>query len=446
MKKDFTIKNNYIGLPIRKSADGRKVENKLLKIYYSDVLVAEFSLEMDEKTDFNKKADFISYIKLTGLNTNNFYPDKKAQYALKEGDTITVETDLPEKFFTEIEWSDTIPFTPVKTLHYHPPYGFLNDPNGLTYVDGIYHIFHQHNPVSQNWGNMSWGHTITKDFKEYTFLGDEIIPDSTGVVFSGCGLINKRKAFSLPEDAILYFYTTACPKEYSGEKPESLNRGYCAQRMAYSLDNGKTVRKYGNWELPMIENENRDPKIFYHDESNSYIMSLYLTGNRFAIFRSADLNEWTKTQELDLPPMWECPDLFELIGENGEKKWAFMSADGYYYIGEFDGYKFTPEGDMKKLYSDKYPYAAQSFSNISGRVLSIAWLRLPNNGENHTGCMSIPREFTLGKDSEGYFIKQSFAREVADLIETTVDGTKIKDANITEIISGDGKYLSITVL
>ena len=165
--------------------------------------------------------------------------------------------------------------------------------------------------------------------------------------------------------------------------------------------------------------------------------------NRFAILRSENLYDWEKTQELDLVPMWECPDLVEISDLSGNRRWALISADGFYYMGKFDGFRFSFEGVMRGLYDNKIPYAGQTFSNVKGRTIAISWLRVPNSGESYTGYLSVPREFSLDKDEYGYFIRQSFAGEVDNFVEDEDGWQVIHDINITERIDPSGKRLSI---
>lgn len=326
--------------------------------------------------------------------------------------------------------------------HYHAPVGFLNDPNGLVFHQGVWHLYHQHNPFDKVWGNMTWGHATSKDLMQFTFQGDVLRPDERGVIYSGCGLLNLRGCFGLPTDALLFFYTSA------GGIDEKYGRdGVFTQRMAYSLDGGETLIKYEGFELPEMEKETRDPKVFWHEESGAYIMVLYLADARFLILRSEDLLHWERTQELDFPPMWECPDLVCLRdAESGVKKWAFLSADGYYFIGDFDGHTFTPETKLLSLYGSKLPYAAQTYSNVPGRVVQLSWLRTENRGEEWTGVMSAARELSLGKDADGWYIRQQFARELVGAVRDKNGETVISDALAEERISADGRTLTAVQL
>lgn len=323
------------------------------------------------------------------------------------------------------------------SIHYHAPFGFINDPNGCIYSEGIWHVYHQHNPFDTVWGNMTWGHAVSSDLVHFHFVSDVLFPDQDGVMYSGCGIRNERKAFGLPGEALLFFYTCA------GGVEDTFSRDGCfTQRMAYSLDEGRTLEKYPGWEIPVMEKETRDPKVFWHEGSGSYCMVLYLAGNRFGLLRSADLQHWDLVQELDFPPMWECPDLIRLRDETSDReKWAFLSADGYYYLGSFDGYAFRGEGGMQKLYEGGLPYAAQTFSGVEGRTVQICWLRTENRGEIWTGMMGLPRELSLGKDRDGFYIRQSFVREAEGFLDRK-DGFLIaEDRFVRESISPDGLLL-----
>lgn len=351
---------------------------------------------------------------------------------------ITLSCDAPYLNAESFRWADGDTATgQISRLHYHAPYGSINDPNGLIYQDGLWHIYHQHNPLDNIWGNMTWGHAVSKDLVNYVFMGDVLFPEDDGVMFSGCGLENKRGLLGLPKDTLLYYYTHAPLDKMDGEKHTSFS-----QRLAFSTDGGYTLVKKTDWSIPTIAGEDRDPKVFWHDQSNSYVMILYLDDNRFGILRSDDLEHWKLSSEMEYSPMWECPDLFRLT----ENMWAFMSADGYYYIGSFDGFRFTPQTPQRSLYAGKLPYAAQSFSGTGDRIISIAWLRTVNHGENWHGMLSVPREFTLGEDEDGYYIRQQFAKEVEGYITEKDDKLVIEDEYIKESLDMMGRQLSVEQL
>ena len=482
MVQTYTAVRQYLALPAYRGEMERS-DMRLLRVLGSNGrLLGQFLLPVGEEVG---EPDWYAFLPINR----------------EKGRVIRVEVDCGESYIRRIYQTDeqTLPADAGRpALHYTPPYGWLNDPNGLICVDGVYHLFHQHNPVGTMWGNMSWGHAVSRDLVHYEWAGEALLPDEHGVMYSGCairgsavreggpgGKENSARgrdgsvsgaagAFGLPEDAILFFYTTCNDRTRLGMgAPDE-------QRLAWSADGGRTLQKFDDWCIPMMDRGNRDPKVFRHEESGAWIMTLYLADARFAILRSEDLEHWILTQTLDEPPMWECPDLVPL----GEK-WAFLSADGYYYIGSFDGYTFTKETTMQTLYGGEkpwLPYAAQSWTDAGGRVLATAWLRIPNRGGVYTGAMSLPREFTLGTASAGsdagrgaqeaqtgsgrtgaaagkdpspagetagaaWYIRQRFADEVTPYVTRCPDGsTRVDDAYIRETISPDGRYLTVEVI
>ena len=235
-------------------------------------------------------------------------------------------------------------------LHFTAETGWINDPNGLVYADGVYHLYYQWNPFGTEWGNMHWGHAVSRDLITWEHRPVALMPDEFGTVYSGCGWQDHEGVAGFGKDALLFYYTAA-----GGSNQWSTDQGNKhTQRLAISTDGGETLQKVGTV-IEHIKGENRDPKIFWHAESGAYIMVLYLDGTEFAIFRSADLLHWQESQRFSAERMWECPGLFALPVEDrpGEKKWVFWSADGYYRIGDFDGYAFHPETEVLTGYDTK---------------------------------------------------------------------------------------------
>lgn len=214
--------------------------------------------------------------------------------------------------------------------------------------------------------------------------------------------------------------------------------------LAYSLDGGETLLPYPAFELAEYTRENRDPKILWHEASKSYIMVLFLEANAFAILRSTDLLHWEKTQEFSYPPMWECPDLF-CLKRGEEEVWAFTSADGFYYLGSFDGREFHEIQEMQSLFDTKgvSPYASQTAFGTDGRIVQISWLRTENHGELWNGLMSIPREFTLGGEEGSYYIKQEFIRESSSFTKEIDGRTVISDRLARESLDAEGRILHV---
>lgn len=283
-------------------------------------------------------------------------------------------------------------------LHHTATYGWVNDPNGLVYADGVYHLFYQYNPYSTGWENMSWGHAVSSDLFSWKELDVAMTPDQYGTAYSGCGLVDRKNTAGCGQDALLFFYTAS-----GGRNTWSTELGHrFTQRLRWSDDQGMTMHDDPQVIIPWMIEENRDPKIFWHDSTNAYIMVLYLDGNDFMILRSEDLRHWKESQRLTVPGMWECPALMELPVEGtDEKRWVFWSADGYYLIGTFDGYQFTAQTDRLMAYFSRRAYAAQTYDNTGDRVIMVPWIRLDSTLGNYHGAMGIPQVLTLKRTENG---------------------------------------------
>lgn len=325
------------------------------------------------------------------------------------GRTLTISVNFPFDGPGSLVFSDELPPPETCTrplLHFTAQKGWINDPNGLLFDDGVWHMYYQYNPFDTKWGNMHWGHAISKDLTHWTECGIVLKPDENGTVFSGSALKDRENVTGHGWNAYLYFYTAA-----GGTNLWSESRKF-TQFMAVSTDRGMTLQKMPACSLDTITRENRDPKVFYHDRSRAYIMVLFLDNNDFAIFRSEDLAAWTMTQRLTLPDAWECPDLFELPVEGtGRTAWVFWSADGYYFTGSFDGFRFVPDGPHRNAYIGSIPYAAQTFSGVKGRTVSVPWLRISPPDKPYAGIMGIPSELSLIPTDKLPCIKYSLPRE-----------------------------------
>ena len=318
------------------------------------------------------------------------------------------------------------------SLHFTPSYGWMNDPNGLVYHDGIYELYYQHNPRGIDWNCMTWGHARGTDLLHWEDLGDVLEPDENGLMFSGCAIRNDRWLLGLPKDALLFFYTAA-----GHSSRESKGKTYTI-RLAYSTDGGNTlIKKDGICEageiMETLAAENRDPKVFWHEDSGASTSAPCIYNNYFGIWRSEDLEQFTMTQRVTLESGYECPDLFRLPvistkeggRETGEEKWVFWTAHGYYYVGSFDGYEFHQEQERRcasQMGPDVVlPYAAQTFSGPE-KVLSVSWPRTKCVGERTTGMMSIPKEFSLIRNKDGYILRQNFPSAVMEAFAQTENG------------------------
>ena len=301
-------------------------------------------------------------------------------------------------------------------FHFTPKTNWTNDPNGLIHYKGEFHLFFQHNPFGIDWGNMTWGHAVSPDLVHWKQLPHALHPDELGTIFSGSGVVdwNNTGGFQTGDEAVLVnFYTSA-----GSHAPEPVP---FTQSIAYSNDRGRSWTKYeGNPVIGHIVGSNRDPKVIWHEPTQKWVMALYLDKNDYALFGSTNLKEWTRLSDLQIPDT-ECPDIFELPvdGDAENTRWVFWGAAGKYYVGDFDGTTFTPEGDAHRADYGANFYAAQTWSDVpasDGRRIQIAWMsgskppEMPFNQQ-----MSFPCELTLRTTSEGIRLHREPVAEIETL-------------------------------
>lgn len=364
------IEQAYLGLPIQ-----AEQPEETLEIFSGTEKLFEFQIPVCKDAE-KVRYDYYSYLKVE-------------EYM---GQELTLRGDLGGRFFADIcqRGDNRQEPLPRPLLHFTADRGWINDPNGLVYHDGKYHLYYQYNPMNTQWQNMTWGHAVSEDLLHFEQKDSVMYPDGDGTVFSGCGIINERGLLGLPEDALLFYYSAA------GDMNQWSKGKAFVQKIACSTDGGATLTKLPKPAIGVIGQDTRDPKIFWHEESQAYVMVLWIRENEFGIFRSEDLENWVQSDSFSLEGGWECPDLFPLECD-GTRVWVFTTADGFYWLGEFDGYHFRTDGVRKKAYMTRFPYAAQTYSGVEGRVISVPWLRTLNVGRPFTGMMGIPRELGLEK-------------------------------------------------
>ncbi|WP_099467101.1 glycoside hydrolase family 32 protein [Konateibacter massiliensis] len=384
-------KDKYLAIPIQ-----AEKEKKKLFLREGGDFCTELNIPVGTGEEGIYEHDFFAYIPLQPY----------------QGKELALEGEVTEAFLESIMVTDdrikNRKHRPL--LHFTPDYGWINDPNGLVYQNGVYHLYFQYNPFDTQWDNMSWGHAVSTDLTHWEQKDTVLFPDADGTIFSGCGLVNEFGLLDLPKEALLFYYSAAGSANKLSEGKSFV------QKLAYSLDQGKTLIK-GKTVLPAICKENRDPKVFWHEESKAYIMCLWLENNEFALLRSLDLKHFEISQRFELDGGFECPDLFRLsLESHGQSadKWVFWCADGFYYMGDFDGYEFHTDGIRREAYQTKIPYAAQTISNVGERVISIPWLRTKTKDGLYTGCMGLPREFSLIEKEGEPVLRQSLAREIEE--------------------------------
>jgi sucrose-6-phosphate hydrolase SacC (GH32 family) len=309
-------------------------------------------------------------------------------------------------------------------FHFTARTGWLNDPNGLVFYGGQYHLFFQHNPFDAKWGNMTWGHAVSPDLVHWQQAENALHPDGLGTIFSGSAAVDWRNTTGFGRQGmppLVAMYTSA-----GGTSPESEGQPF-TQSLAFSVNAGESWEKYaGNPVLGHIVASNRDPRIRWHEPTDSWVMALYLDKNDYPIFTSPDLKTWTRTCDVTIPDASECPDLFPLPvdGDAGHVRWVFWAGNGSYIIGNFDGSTFTPEAGPFRLDSGANFYAAQTWSDIpaeDGRCIQKAWMQggtypdMPFNQQ-----MSFPCELSLRTTQGGVRLCQMPVREIEKLREESI--------------------------
>lgn len=264
--------------------------------------------------------------------------------------------------------------------HHTPAYGWMNDPNGLFYKDGLYHLYYQWNPYGSQWENMHWGHSVSRDLVHWENKGMALAPDALGTIFSGCAVVDHENTAGFGKGAVVAFYTSA------GESQ--------MQSMAYSTDNGASFVKYdGNPVVTADVPDFRDPHVFWHRETARWVM-LLAAGQEMRIYSSSNLKDWHYESAFgegwgNHDGVWECPDLIKLpVRGTNKEKWMlicninpggpFGGNATQYFIGQFDGHRFTCEDqpdETKWMDYGKDHYAAISFDNApDGRHILMAWM------------------------------------------------------------------------
>jgi len=284
-------------------------------------------------------------------------------------------------------------------FHFTAPAGWLNDPNGLVYENGRYHLFYQHNPFGTEWGNMTWGHATSKDLIHWTHLPHALTPDDLGPMFSGSAVIDKANSSGFGKNSIVALYTAA-----GGTNDASKGKPF-TQCLAWTKDGNTFTKLSSNPVVGHLAGENRDPKVFWHEASKKWVMALYLTGDNFALLGSQDLKEWRELSRFRMEGTDECPDMFELAidGDSKRKAWVFWGANGNYKVGDFDGTTFLPKSPILRSQHGNTGYAAQTYDNAPrGRRIQITWFR----GSVFPSCpwnqqMGFPTDLTLRTTESG---------------------------------------------
>ena len=374
-------------------------------------------------------------VRLAQNGTDYYVP-----FALGNGKTATVKILGLKKDALAINLmrlSDTFDTTNTDyyrpSYHFTPLYGWMNDPNGMVYKDGEYHLYFQYNPYGSKWGNMHWGHAVSRDLIRWEHLDPAIARDPVGHIFSGSSVVDKKNTAGFGKDAIIAIYTN-----------NSVNHDE-VQCIAYSNDNGRTFTKYeGNPVLTPFDGlkDFRDPKVFWYEKDKCWFM-IVSADKETRFYKSKNLKKWDYVSAFgkglgQQPCQYECPDFFQLPVNGDEKnmKWVmtmninpgcwFGGSATEYFVGDFDGKNFTcPDAnEVKWLDWGKDHYATVTFSNTGSRVLAITWMsnwqyaNLTPFKQNR-GANGLPRELKLYEKNGKYYISEDVAPEALALRKST---------------------------
>lgn len=393
-------------------------------------------------------------VRLARERVDYYVPLDLSAYA---GKTISIDiTGMPSSSlcWEEIKVSDTFDsanrekFRPV--YHHTPVYGWMNDPNGMFYKDGVYHLYFQYNPYGSMWGNMTWGHSTSTDLVHWTDEGTPIVADAWGTIFSGSCVVDKDNTAGFGKGAVIAFYTSAKPSPWGDVQSQS---------MAYSLDNGKTFTKYEhNPILTSSERDFRDPKVFWYAPGKHWVMMLAV-GQEIQIYSSPNLKDWKKESSFGTMQgahggVWECPDLVEVPVEGAkEKKWVlicninpggpFGGSATQYFVGHFDGKVFVNESPTLTKWMDwgKDNYATVTWSNApAGRCIALGWMsnwQYANNvpTTQYRSTNTIARDLTLYKVDEELYLRSKPSAEIEKARGKKINLPAFKVSGIHEVES-----------
>ncbi|WP_455767047.1 DUF4980 domain-containing protein [Phocaeicola plebeius] len=410
----------------------------------------------------NEQKGTLMNVRLARERVDSYVPFELSAY---KGQHVSIDIQgVPANAlcWKELKMSDSFDMTNKEMFrpvyHHTPVYGWMNDPNGMFYKDGVYHLYFQYNPYGSVWGNMHWGHSTSTDLMHWNFEGCAIVPDAWGAIFSGSCVVDHNNTAGFGKDAVIAFYTSAKASPWGDVQSQS---------MAYSLDNGKTFTKYeGNPILTSSERDFRDPKVFWYAPGKHWVMMLAV-GQHMEIYSSANLKEWKKESEFGAMQgahggVWECPDLVEIPVEGTrEKKWVlicnlnpggpFGGSAAQYFVGSFDGKKFVNESPTQTKWMDwgKDNYATVTWNNApDGRCIALGWMsnwQYANNvpTRQYRSANTLARDLSLYRLGAELYLKSTPSKETKKARGEKVSISSFKVSGKHEVTlfnDGQGAY------
>lgn len=424
---DITIKitNKYLNLPV-----SQKQDRKTMKFEINGKQERAFKIRLANEPEYWVFCDLSA---LQGQTIKISYEgDAAALSKIYQDDKIAGQDSL----YNEKNRPQ---------FHFTSKRGWNNDPNGMIFYEGEYHLFYQHNPYEREWENMSWGHAVSKDMVHWEELPTALSPDNLGTMFSGSTVIDYDNTAGFNKGN-----TPAMVALYTVDNPDKQ-----IQCVAYSLDKGRTWTKYDK--NPVIDSKSkwnskdtRDPRVFWYKPGKHWVMVLNERDGH-TIYTSKNLKEWNA--ESHVTGFWECPDLFELPvdGDKHKTKWVMYGASNTYMTGSFDGKTFKPESG-KHYYTTGTIYAAQTFTNIpesDGRRIQMGWGRVSHPGMPFNGMMLMPTELTLKTTKDGVRMFSVPVKETEQLFKSIQKSSALTadnaNAKLKEFQNADRLRIKTTI-
>ncbi|MDA8745460.1 glycoside hydrolase family 32 protein [Rubripirellula amarantea] len=405
MQKSIVVDQPYLIIPIQNGGEKVTLEvsvnGKPVRHYTTELAMAPESVDWYAYFSMDAYAGQEAVVRAERVRPDVF-------------DLVAMSAEVPgsQQFYKE-------PLRPQ--FHFSQKVGWNNDPNGMVFLDGEWHLYFQHNPVGWNWGNMTWGHAVSKDLVHWEQLPNVLFPETmaTGACFSGGATVDFKNTAGWKEgdeDVLVAFLTDTGAGE----------------AVVYSRDRGRTFSWYeGN---PIIQHKGRDPKVIWYayddtdrplDETaeqlgGHWAMVVYDEtegqGQRTSFYTSTNLKDWSPQSHLS--GYYECPELFELAvdGDANNTRWVTFAADGKYVLGDFDGKSFTPEKDSKLQLFHGNIYASQTFDNApDDRRILIGWSRIDMPGMPFNQAFTFPHELTLRTTPEGIRLFSKPVKEIESI-------------------------------
>ena len=398
-KREIAVSKRLLHFPVKTGAPKRQV-----KVLVDGKVERFFDIELaNAQADWWAPLDVSAWTgKSVTVIVDKLPEDSQALVQIEQGDALKNSGDLYHEALRP-------------QLQFSPQRGWTNDPNGLVFYKGEYHLFFQHNPYGWGWGNMHWGHATSADLVHWQEHGEALFPDAMGPMFSGSAVVDWKNTSGFGKDGqppLVLIYTAAGNPAVQG--------------LAYSND-GRTFTKFaGNPVIKEISGGNRDPKVFWHEATKQWVLTLYVElpaapggpkpNHTIHFFTSPNLREWTLRSVT--PGLFECPDFFELPvdGDAAKKKWVLTAASSEYLVGAFDGEKFTPETGKLPGHRGRGFYAAQTFSDLpDGRRVQIGWGQCDSPGMAFNQLQEFPCELSLRSTPDGPRLAWQPVKELATL-------------------------------